>query len=490
MRPASRRRGLLVCSAVSVFALFSQPAAMAVRSLPRRSSAVEPLTTSAIAGDQRTPGAPIWVERYNGPGNSGDGAKSVRESPVGTEVFVTGFSVNSNGDADYATIAHDASTGAKLWVQRYNGPGNFGDAATSLGVSPDGSRVFVTGSSTGVAGNPDYATIAYDASTGATLWVERHNGPGNGADLPASLGVSPDGSRVFVTGSSTGVAGNPDYATIAYDASTGAQLWVQRYTAPTNGHEFASSLGVSPDGTKVFVTGGSQQPVSFHFATIAYDASTGRQLWLRDYHRLQFGNDYGTSLGVSPDGTKVFVTGPSHGGATDYDYATIAYDASTGTQLWVERYTRSVSGPDLSTSLGVSPDGTRVFVTGFGVVNPGIVDYDYSTVAYEARTGAQVWVKRYDGGEGSTDLAMALRVSPDSASVFVTGSSGGDYATVHYDASAGGQRWVARYDGPAGGNDSASSVAVSPDGKMALVTGESEGSGSDLDYATIAYSTN
>ena len=71
-----------------------------------------------------------------------------------------------------------ASGGARLWVKRYNGPGNGDDAACCVTPSPDGSTVFVTGYSLGSTGSKDYTTVANDASTGATLWVDRYNGPG------------------------------------------------------------------------------------------------------------------------------------------------------------------------------------------------------------------------------------------------------------------------------------------------------------------------
>ena len=49
-------------------------------------------------------------------------------------------------------MAYDAATGAKVWVSRYDGPAHGDDFATALGVSPDGSTVFVTGYSGGSNG--------------------------------------------------------------------------------------------------------------------------------------------------------------------------------------------------------------------------------------------------------------------------------------------------------------------------------------------------
>ena len=100
------------------------------------------------------------VRRYQGPGDETDEATSVAVSPTGKKVFVTGWSWGRSTIA-YATVAYNAATGAQWWVKRYQGTGELGSIAWSLAVSPTANTVFVTGESSGATSGLDYATIAY-----------------------------------------------------------------------------------------------------------------------------------------------------------------------------------------------------------------------------------------------------------------------------------------------------------------------------------------
>src|SRR5262249_14794254 len=144
----------------------------------------------------------------------------------------------------------DAATGRSIGAARYSSPGRSQDYGYAIGVSPDGSRVFVTGEGAG-----HYVTLAYSADVSSQLWVSTYHGPADTTDAAYALAVSPDSSQVSVTGYSAGLSGASDFGTVTYDAVTGAQLWVARYSGV--GTSIAQDLAYRPDGARLFVTGES-----------------------------------------------------------------------------------------------------------------------------------------------------------------------------------------------------------------------------------------
>jgi PQQ-like domain/PASTA domain len=450
-------------------------------------------TSTAAVGGSAASRAERRAEGSARTGNAPDLAHSLAVSRDGTKVFVTGDSDGGmKSGSDYATIAYDASNGKKLWLARYSGPANKDDGGESLTLSSDGTKLYVAGATFSKKTGYDYGTIAHEASTGKRLWVARYNGPANGADGAEVVAVSADGTAVFVTGTSWGgKATQEDFATVAYDAATGTRRWVARYDGPGDAEEWAA-LTVSRDGTKVFVSGGSEGANStFDYVVIAYDAASGARLWISRYDGPAHADDEATSITVSPDGTRVLVSGYSQDQTGSDQATTIAYEAATGVRVWVARYHGPGEDDDRGSALRVSPDGTKVFVTGF---SSGDTDNDYATVAYDSATGERLWAARYNGPANGYDWAHSLTVSEDGTKVFVTGESEAraernthDYATIAYDASSGKQLWTARYNGPARQDDVGASVQVDAVGLRVFVTGSSTGKATRVDYATIAY---
>jgi hypothetical protein len=101
-------------------------------------------------------------------------------------------------------------------MRRFSSTGERSDYGRSIAPSRDGSKVFVTGASYGGTTGPDYLTLEYDGSTGATAWTSRYNGTKSGADSAYAIDTSPDGTGVAVTGVSPGSATGQDFASVSY----------------------------------------------------------------------------------------------------------------------------------------------------------------------------------------------------------------------------------------------------------------------------------
>lgn len=402
----------------------------------------------------------VWVDRYDGPGNGPDVATAVAMDASGS-VVVTGTSVGAGAGSDIATVKFDAA-GNRLWEARYDW--DLYDGAYHLAVDSTG-NVYVSGSS-GVYYRDqwiyyfnDYVTVKYDAD-GNQLWVARYDGPGHRDDTVGGLAVDSAGN-VYVTGTSQDDDYSDDYATVKYDPD-GKQLWVARYDDPESGGGRAYALVLDGVGN-LYVTGSS--------GTLKYD-DEGNLLWSTPFSGS-------TSYHLAVDGTgNVIVTGYGYGLDTWADYTTEKYDKD-GNGLWVARF----DGPahDFDYAAGLAVDGTgNVYVTGHSEGDG--TGYDFATVKYDP-DGNELWVARHDGPDHGPDQAMALSLDSGGNPLvtgFITVTGDIAMATVKYDLD-GNPVWVSTYNGPRPGEDLAQAIAVNILGRVAVAGVSQE------DYVALVY---
>jgi hypothetical protein len=449
------------------------------------------LTTTLARPALAAPGDQLWIKGFAGSRQHEDRATAMAISPDGRIVFVTGEQggletstiayearsgirlwavhhasmlftiVAANArrvfvagmildGSDFFTMALDADTGAVHWARRYHGPNGSADAPGGIALSPDGSSVFVTGSLSLANGNVKGGTVAYSARDGATLWSARWDGPAPGERTARIVAAD---TRVFVSATSAqGTRGN-DYTTIAYDAATGAHLWTRLYDG-FGDWDVAKGLALGPRGASVFVTGESYEGADGDYVTLGYDAADGSRLWTSRYAGPRpDGYDGPRAITTSPDRTEIYLTGQSASveGIGLPDFATVALDTVTGRQLWASRY----GGPSgqLDVPLAIAAGDTNVFVTGTSASSRqypcddgsgGLCyDRDVLTAAYDADTGAELWVKRHNGSADRDDWANAITIGPEGQRVFVAGEEvtttpGGAiprWITIAYDTS-------------------------------------------------------
>jgi WD40 repeat protein len=171
-------------------------------------------------------------------------------SPDGTTLYVSGGQP-AGSSASVVTTAIDSGTGSGLWSA---GTGLSGNRGKVNGVAATGSAVIVNASLTNAAGDRvHWLTAGLNPATGAGVWTAGQYGVDGFANA-SGLVLSPDGSTAYVTGYLDNVgAGDGHIMTIGYDTGTGAKTWTASYYGQTQ--SYAYTIGISPDGSQIFVGG-------------------------------------------------------------------------------------------------------------------------------------------------------------------------------------------------------------------------------------------
>jgi hypothetical protein len=412
----------------------------------------------------------LWEAQFNQVGGH-DWAYAIGIG--GNTVFVTGVVRNALANDDILTLAYDARTGNLFWEAQFDKAwGNDWGHAIAVGSN----TVFVTGYGRNASGNDDIVTLAYNAKTGNLLWEAQFDKAG-GTDWGKAIAVK--GNTVFVTGFGTNSSGNEDIVTLAYDAKTGNLLWEAQFDK-AGGDDWAEAMTIG--GNTVFVAGiGRNSSGNRDIVVLAYGAKTGNLLWEAQFDKAG-GDDYGEAIAVK--GSILFVFGRGLISSGNHDILTLAYDTTTGSLLWEAQFDKAGSH-DFASAIAVGSNA--VFVTGVGTNSSG--NYDIVTVAYDASTGNQLWEAQFDKA-GGNDWANAIAVKGNT--VFVTGygrntSGNNDIVTLAYNARTGNLLWEAQFD-KAGQNDWGSALAIK--GNTLFVTGYGTNSGGNEDVVVLAYKLN
>jgi outer membrane protein assembly factor BamB len=165
-----------------------------------------------------------------------------------------------------------AAGGDALWSDTQAGDAGDQDAEVDVAVSADGATVVAAGWIERTGHGKDFLSVAYDPVTGDVLWSRTYDGRRHKQD--SASGVAIVGSKVVVSGTSQGSrrAGD-DIATVAYDLTTGARLWVHRYDSPEHGEE--SGSGVDAGGGRAYAIG----QAGGRLAVVAISLKTGTTSW-------------------------------------------------------------------------------------------------------------------------------------------------------------------------------------------------------------------
>ena len=224
-------------------------------------------------------------------------------------------------------------------------------------------------SGTPVVTNYDLANASYDS---VSLDVSSQN------TTPVAVEFSSDGTKMYMVGNT-----DPD-TVFQYTLSTAWDLSTASYASKsfsTSTQETGvGGLSFKSDGTKMYIVGTGNDTVYQYSLSTAHDVSTASY----DSKSVSVSSQDTTPSGLnfSPDGTKMYVVGDTNNSIYQYTLTT-AWDVSTAS--YASKSLSVASEETAPTGMAFNSDGTKVFIC--GRASDAVQQYSLST-AYDISTGS------------------------------------------------------------------------------------------------------
>ncbi|MCB0721177.1 MAG: SBBP repeat-containing protein [Ignavibacteriae bacterium] len=415
-----------------------------------------------------------WVRNY--PGLLNEGANAIKVlNDNDNNVYVLGdcsIFVGTNF-RDLVLLKYN-SAGIEQWVKTYNNPNNTVDIAGAMTLDNSG-NVIITGK-TEYLDTGFFSTVKYN-SNGTQNWAVQYN-----SNPPSQLYNSPvaihtdNSSNVYVTALSSYQQQVSDYFTIKYNSS-GTELWSARFN---DGADYPYDMNVDNLGN-VYVTGYStSDSTGYDIKTVKYN-SGGNFQWVQKYQSFLATPTNSECKLILDNNGNVYVAGTCYGPFGLWDLVLIKY-LPDGSQSWIKYY--GGSGYDRSDAITIDFQN-NIYVTGFKIVNG-----EAQTVILRYNSSGDLTKEIIYDGPGNNDNSTDIKTDSH-RNVYVTGyvnasgSSNTDFFTVSYDSS-GAQRWVKLYNGNGNGMDKAYSLSLDNNNNV-YVTGYTKDTSFNV-MTTIKYS--
>jgi len=299
--------------------------------------------------------------------------RSVFFKPDGTKMFVVGQASPAEVNEYDLSTAWNISTAS--FNQLYNISG-LGTSPEGLFFKPDGTKMYVA-ENVGNDINEFNLSTAWDVSTSSFNQLFSVAGQ---ETSPSGVAFDPDGTRMYVVGFIGDDINQYDLST-AWDISTAAVAVNSEQYFDTSTAVFVQNFSISsqdtnpreiffkPDGTKMYILGGTGQDVNEYNLSTAWDVSTSS--YSQNFSiSSQTGQPHG--LFFRADGAKMFMCG-LHRAVSEYNLST-AWDVTSASHS----QDFSVSSQDTNPQdLFFKTDGTKMYI--LGGVGDDVNEYDLST---------------------------------------------------------------------------------------------------------------
>jgi len=360
-----------------------------------------------------------WVRTYNGTENQDDKAFGIVVDE-NDNIYVVGTARNTKNYYDFVVLKY-SSSGSLLWERTYPGIKNGEDKAISAVVDQSG-NIYITGYCTGADYKFDMLTMKYSPN-GTLLWSITEDGEEHLNTQGESIALDNSGN-VYVTGYTTSASNHEDIIVVKYNPDNGEQIWRKTYNGSGNSEDKAWGIVVDKDQF-VYITGHTTSAKSnIDCITLQLACQTGNLGWAAKFNGSGNSEDKAWGIVVDTDGL-IYITGQTTSSGNNVNYLTMCYLANGNVKWGPSEYNGPGNGDDKAYAItaiytGSSRGVKSIVVTGGSIGNNN--NNDYATVTYNAGTGSQRGdAVRYSLNASSDDIA--LDIDSKNMNVYVTGYS-------------------------------------------------------------------
>jgi cysteine-rich repeat protein len=368
------------------------------------------------------------------------------------DVLTVGRSVNAAGNEDAIAAKLDGKTGAEQWHAIAAGSTAGDDYFRTLAVT--GTSFVAVGQTVETATAADILLTSF-AADGTSPWSVQIDGGAGLEDEGFAVALDGGGDVLVAAQSTPSGQTSARFTVLKRQGSDGGPIW---RTELSSGR--GTGRAVVVQGSAVFVAGDAAGLI----VAAKLDDATGMPAWRTDVAGAAGEADVGRALAVGAG--RVVVAGRFDvSGSDDPNFAVVALDATTGTEMWRRSIDGTLlGGADEDDAFGVAIDAAGDVIAAGRITNTD-TDDDLLVVKLAGATGADLWRTVIDGRNDNADVAQALALDA-SGNVLVAGTvrnpgTRADLLVLKLANATGAELWRAEVNGSEDGADTGLAVAAS-----------------------------
>jgi len=265
----------------------------------------------------------------------------------GTVMYVVGYEADNIYQYSLSTAWNVSTASWSPPTTQYFSVSAQETSPLSLFIKPDGTKFYILGTVGDDVNEYDLST-AWDITTASYV----QNFSVNSQDTsPASLFFKEDGTSMFVVGYTNDNVYQYSLST-AWDISTAS--YVQSYSVATQ-ELTPQGLFFKPDGLKMYIVGTAGDEVNEYSLSTAWDISTASYV-----QTFSVASEDSNPVGLffKPDGTKMYISGVTNDKVYEYALST-AWDISTASLSQSKPVYAQCRAPQ---SVFFKPDGLKMYI--------------------------------------------------------------------------------------------------------------------------------